>query len=153
MLVSEMQTEIAWAAGIFDGEGSIFVSKATRPVKRGGRVSYQLVACVTMTHKETLERLASIFGNKVLLQGRRSKVWWKAAYAWRLGNPEDIRSFLTAIRPYSITKAVEIDLALEALVSWEPLTRQECRSGVSELQTSLRAGLYVDLREAKRVGV
>jgi hypothetical protein len=93
---------VAWAAGFFDGEGCISVS-------RTGRV--QILA--SQTTAAPLIALQTGFGGTVSLHDRpdpRHKAQWK----WQ-GGSAVARNFLPAIRPYLRVKAAQADLAMELL--------------------------------------
>lgn len=53
--------EIAWAAGIFDGEGCIHIRRnAVTETSRHRTTHYALITKVTMCHAPTIERLHRI---------------------------------------------------------------------------------------------
>jgi hypothetical protein len=110
---SPTDIELAWSAGILDGEGCISIqAKPVRPPRVS--VSHSLFLKVTMGHKPTIERLHSIFGvGSITIQDRRgprlndSWSWWTAS--------RNAHAVLLAVRPYLVTKAYEADIALEFL--------------------------------------
>jgi hypothetical protein len=101
--------QLAYAAGLFDGEGTVQISRPTAKRPR----EHRLRIAVTMTHEPTVRWLADTFGGtargvmapSVSGRGRRPRWEWavQAVAAAR---------FLAAVRPWLITKAEAADLAL-----------------------------------------
>lgn len=77
---------IAWAAGLFEGEGSI------SPHGNGFRCA------VEMTDKDIIERLQQMFPGPSV--GYRQRENWKPTWLWRINKTKDIQSFLSKILPY-----------------------------------------------------
>ena len=75
---------IAWAAGLFDGEGTILFS--------GNRVTAQM----SMTDLDLLERMQASFGGSIYAIAKR-KAHWKDAWVWRCGSTPNSMKFLEAI--------------------------------------------------------
>lgn len=105
--------DLGWAAGIVDGEGCIFIRKAEAGSHGRINVSHGLGLKVTMGHKETIDRLAGMFGHgsrHEVRQGGYNDAWtWlvQATRAWPV---------LLALQPMIFTKAEEVLLALEFLI-------------------------------------
>jgi hypothetical protein len=106
--------ELAWVAGIIDGEGCISIQ--VKPATKPGRVSpsHSLFLKVTMGDQPTIERLRDILGvgsvHRQNVRGDRVNeawAWWTAS--------RKAHAVLVAIRPYLVTKAHEADLGLEFL--------------------------------------
>lgn len=86
-------------AGLFDGEGSIYFAKDLKHLM------------VTVTQKETaiLYLLQGTFG------GRVYKSHASGCHRWEAISKSQSEPFLNAIKPYAIIKAIEVQIALEAL--------------------------------------
>lgn len=79
--------DLAWVAGVFEGEGSIsFVGKQGVTVK------------VSMTDEDVIRRLHAITG--VGQVGGPYAGTNKPRYAWYVGNKHQVRSLLLALRPW-----------------------------------------------------
>lgn len=106
-------TELAWAAGFFDGEGCVIVELAKNDKCLHG---YRTVlhTQVTQTSLQCLELFLGWFGGKIVTSrnktpnGRR----WSVQYRWGIKNDGSIQ-FLKQIRPYLIVKADQVDVALK----------------------------------------
>lgn len=108
-----MSTAYAWAAGIVDGEGSIWISRAApRKSKRTHNPTYQLVFKVEMTHEETIGRLAALVDGQVRLRRPKNPAKHRPMYGVLLTDlkaADAVRRLL----PYLVTKAAQARLALK----------------------------------------
>lgn len=107
--------DLAWAAGFFDGEGCVRIQKES--VQRRLNLHYLLQVIVVNTDPAPLDALSEWFGGNVHRRDRtdgHKTLWW-----WELGSAAAER-FLRAIRPYSIVKCEQIDLALEFRATFDP---------------------------------
>lgn len=83
------QAMIAWAAGLFEGEGSFcFGYGKPRAIQ------------IASTDRDVLEKMVEIFGGAIYTVGRNNmKAHWKTGYIWRLHN-EDTLDFFSKIEPF-----------------------------------------------------
>jgi hypothetical protein len=82
--------DIAWAAGLFEGEGTLFLTGQTGSP----------CAALSMTDEDVVRRFAGVVGS-----GRVSKVIdprprHKPLWTWRLGTKEDIGALIELFHPY-----------------------------------------------------
>jgi len=103
------RTDLAYIAGIIDGEGSIYSGH------RKGR--YQIWLSIQMTDRVALEFVQSLFGGKILLM--RQKGNRRDIYRWRLTGYQ-IHPILTSLSPYLLTKLPQAKIALRILESHTP---------------------------------
>ena len=80
-------TDIAWAAGVLEGEGSFSLC--------GGN---SIRVMCTMTDIDILERLQKIFGGKIASIRKREE-HWKDAWAWTIF-ADDALTCMRSILPY-----------------------------------------------------
>lgn len=100
---------IHYLAGLFDGEGYVYIFKKTR----GNHIGYYLSTGITMCHRPTLEAIHQQFGGH--LNGNRAELRNpnnRTQFMWGAAN-KAAADFLKQIRPYTIIKADEIDIGLE----------------------------------------
>lgn len=131
------QTQLSYDAGLFDGEGSVVISPAARQI-------WTLRAIVSNTHKPTLDRMKLAYGGSVNRNQVNVPLHYKNAWYWSVSGSR-AGAFLAAIRPYSIIKAGEIDLALGYL---------EQRPGQgfhNEAQAVIASGYRDKIRELRKV--
>jgi phage N-6-adenine-methyltransferase len=104
--------KFAWAAGVFDGEGCVFIRK-NKPSKDSKQASiiHDLGMKVSMTDKQTIEKLYSIFKCGHIREEQRGGNW-KTAWHW-VCRSKDAVKVLSAIYPHSITKKNEIYEAIK----------------------------------------
>ena len=100
------ETELAYIAGIIDGEGSICLTIRRYP--GGGTVS--LIACVGMTDPRVPKLLHEKFGGALFLR-KPTSIKWKPAWAWSLTGDKAL-SFIEVIYPYLIIKREQADIAI-----------------------------------------
>ncbi len=103
--------ELAWVAGIIDGEGCISIQARPQP---SGSICHTCFLKITMGHKPTIELLRDLFGiGSVTIQDKHgprtndSWTWWTASCK--------AHAVICKVRPYLVTKAYEADIALEFL--------------------------------------
>ena len=110
--------ELAWLAGFFDGEGCIAVCDSWRKCKdrKTDRYSTTILLTVRQCDPAPLNKIAEI--TEVGRVGDRKiklKPNWRKQYQWQVGGNKQVRSILEAIRPYTVQKSQQIDIALELL--------------------------------------
>lgn len=103
--------ELAYAAGIIDGEGSISVLRRLRP-KLEKVYHYCLQVQVSQKEKPILNWLAMRFGGKVngYTQYKGSLGYGNPIYHWQIFG-ETARDFLVAIEPYLIKTKFQASIA------------------------------------------
>ena len=92
--------ELAYIAGIFDGEGCINFQCI--------RGSYYIRVLITNTNRDLLEYIQSIFGGDIKKMSRKSG--WKQSYVWRLSWSKAIE-FLSLIEPWLRVKEDQAHIA------------------------------------------
>jgi|SRR5882724_1042560 len=101
--VIHTDTDVAYAAGLFDGEGTVGVERY------GGR-GYNVTARVTNTNLDVLEWLRSRFGG-FTQQAYAAHDNRKACFYWT-AKAKIAEAFLEAVRPYLIIKRRQATIAL-----------------------------------------
>jgi len=130
-------TDLAWAAGILDGEGYIGIQF------RGGKVygTHQVAVVVVNSSRNMVERLLALFGGSVCRQG---KLW-----AWSAGQAA-AANMLERCRRYMVGKADQAWLALEFLAQRQVIrgNRREGRGSpsISDEERALREGFRLALK-------
>ena len=85
-----MTHDIAWATGVFEGEGYIVLHKQYASVRLG----------MTQSDLDILERMQSIFGGTIGPKSYKAKPsHWKKTWQWRLGQAPEVRSTLEQMLP------------------------------------------------------
>lgn len=100
---------IAWAAGLFEGEGSIEVSLPPRP-RTGVRLH------LNTTDLDVLETFAAVCDCGTIRKvtaASQAKANWKTCWSWRIGRQDDCRRLLELWLPYLGARRAE--RACEAL--------------------------------------
>lgn len=104
---------IVWAAGFFDGEGSVFVEISKNKNTRR-RVRNLLTASVTQTSTPCLNLFKQCFGGNItpITKSRRKHMNNSVCFVWRVRSKDAI-AFLEAIAPYVVVKKEQVELALQ----------------------------------------
>ena len=99
----------AWAAGFFDGEGSINIvrQKKAKPLET---VHHALLVSVSQVDPRPLQYLQENFGGSIYTR-KFKKAEWKIAHNWAIRS-QQAEDFLRTIRPYARVKGEQIDIAL-----------------------------------------
>jgi hypothetical protein len=140
---------IAWAAGIIDGEGCLCVTRTAPGLSDRRSPHYRIILKVTMGHRETIDRLASIFkdGTRQNHVARSDRV--NASYSW-ICQARQVERVLAIVRPYLFTKAAEAAVAERFLKVRSGLVGG--RNGNPKLAAKMereREVLYWELRKLK----
>ncbi len=118
MLPSEVF--LVWAAGFFDGEGTVLVQVAkSKSCRRGVRT--MLSAAASQTSLPCLNMLKERFGGCISVTNRNGErnPRHSVAYIWSVRN-KDAMAFLHAIYPYTVVKKEQIAVALTYPLSEPP---------------------------------
>lgn len=104
---------LAWAAGFFDGEGTVIVEMSKQKgCKHGFRTV--LHAAVTQTSTPCLQLYLEKFGGSIITSENRTPNGrrWSVQYRWIVRN-EAAMQFLRAIEPYVVVKKEQVQAALK----------------------------------------
>lgn len=139
------QVELAWAAGILDGEGCIHFSVFQPPNRPSAK--YRVIVTIQMVHLPTLEKIQEMLGGTVrpidrkANKGNRRDIW-----RWTV-TCREAGEVLTLLLPYLVTKQPEAQIALEYFAN--PRTKPS-RRGRSAEETASLSLLCSRLKDAKR---
>lgn len=101
-----MLTDLAWCAGLFDGEGCICISLSTN--------GYRLSVRINMNHESALRRVQQIMGAGTLraqcLRPPRHQTW-----TWFIGRRSEVERILATLLPYLVVKREEASIGLRFL--------------------------------------
>lgn len=106
-----LDTDLAWAAGIIDGEGYIGMTKANPGVNRRKTLGFQIRISVRMTHKQTIEKLHTLFGGTFKQHKPKDSTKHRICYEWFIGDLGTIE-VIRQIYKYLVTKKGQADLIL-----------------------------------------
>lgn len=123
------EVDRAYAAGLIDGEGCIFITMTAKNGRRvNPRPSYTLRIAVSMTHRPTLEWLQATMGGCLHEVHHKAPAGkrWKRCWKWHTSGAR-AASVIRAISPYLRVKAAEAEVALafQDRIGGGPLTDEE----------------------------
>lgn len=106
------EAELAWAAGFFDGEGSVGIYPRIQYQKGVRYAGWRLTARLAGCRQASIGRFASIVGNgSVRCEGRRTRrdrrIWM-----WCSFNAH-VETALRQLLPFLVVKREQVELAIE----------------------------------------
>ncbi len=113
--------EMAYIAGLFDGEGSVGIYKSTNG--KSSRIYYSAKLSIVGTHKPMIEAVYKKFDigsfttqkRQAVHRTPRGPVLGKQGWRWSVTDRNGVHRVLLAIRPYLIEKADQVDIVLAYL--------------------------------------
>lgn len=103
---------IAWAAGLFDGDGCVLISKQHQPGRK--HATYRLCLSVVQNCRATAERFQQILGlQSHLVAVRRTSKQNRRVYDVRFDGVHALRA-LQLLQSDLYRKSIEADVAIEA---------------------------------------
>jgi hypothetical protein len=107
-------TDCAWLAGFFDGEGSVGLY---RKFKEGKFYAVSTRVAVAQTDRTSLDRFFNLFGGSLTLIDRpdRRTVRHTQYWSWTCDSTASANLFLPTIRKFLVVKAEEVDVVMEFL--------------------------------------
>lgn len=142
-------TDLAWAAGIIDGEGCIYIQRLEID-KKSGRLSpsFRIGMRVVMGHEAAIRRLHQMF--KVGSVHKLTQRGWNDAWAYHCQS-QKAETVIRLVRPYLMVKAEEADVALEfrTLPLWRPGGNGGCFSPTPLEIVTKKNALYERMRDLK----
>lgn len=120
------EAEIAWAAGIFEGEGCICWSTPTDGLPGKQRPQARLTVC--MTDRDVLERFLHVIGRGAINDKKKPPMYWKPHYKqqweWSVRSWPDVTAVLALLRPWLCGRRSQ--KADEILARWEEVRELRC---------------------------
>ena len=144
-----MKEEIAYAAGMFDGEGSVDIYNAT-PAKASKSPSFMLRVTIVQKDGQIMDWLHKHFDGYVALDNHGGHY----IYRWDIRS-QKAKAFLLQILPYVLIKKAQVELALKFEQHKEQyLLSLKGHRGFRQLsqeEITLRFKMKEDLKKLKRV--
>lgn len=107
------KTEVAYLAGVFDGEGCVLISKRkARFDKKEVNDVYTLQVAVGMSDLVVIHLFAKRFGGAINTRKDIRKGSYKVVYTWHLASRKAF-DFVKTILPFSRGKKSQLKLALK----------------------------------------
>lgn len=127
-LVVPSETDLAWAAGIIDGEGCIMLCfNGNRP--RVGRY-HQVRLVVTNTNAPLIRKMRVLFGGSIF-KCKKQKDSYRQKAQWTVTGALAV-ACLSSVVPYMVSKEPEARLAIQAGDLIRPKGYYRTRSGAKE---------------------
>ena len=143
--------DLAYIAGLFDGEGSITLARLQHKVWNKGS-DFSLRVRIHNTRKPVLEWVAKTIGGKIYTASHYPKGGHNEVFQWLITGPSAI-ALLLKLKPYIKIKGPQIEIALAFQKTKEKIgDKRQFRLGVPSPISQLRFNLYEQMKEANRKG-
>ena len=133
---------LAYAAGFFDGEGSVVIQKV-RPSGASVSPRYSLQVQIGNTYRPILAIFLERFGGAVYERKSQNRYGKRMQWQWQARN-DTAAAFLEAVRPYLIEKADRAWLGLEFFN--QKTKPAAMKLGLTESELALREGYRLAMR-------
>ena len=110
---------LAYLAGLFDGEGCIYI-QAKKPSGNSKTRCHLLQCHLGMTDPRPVRLFKEYFGGRLWARFPKKKNW-RPQLCWSISSRDDCSLFLVALLPYLIAKKDEAKIALEFIRDCPPL--------------------------------
>lgn len=150
-------TDLAWAAGIIDGEGSLAIGYTNRSKCKHWFCSVS----VRNTNKPMIDKLFEIFGGKSFKGKYKYKDEYRTVWTWYI-NPRQTREFLLLVYPYLITKKRQAEIVFEMRrrieeregieMVYRNVTHGHKSPVISQVERQIRNELYTEIKSYNRSG-
>lgn len=131
-----------WAAGFFDGEGCISISKPiNKKTRKDGtkyvHTGYQLQAIVAQLDRRPMEVLVGLFGGSITTQVMHGSTYWYL----RLHGPKAL-AMLERLSPFLILKKEQAELAMRFQRYYDSSRKTHRGMGRSPEETGILDSFY-----------
>lgn len=130
-------TELAWAAGFFDGEGCVSLHLHT---KKSGYQYAALAVIVVQKDRRPIDYFHALFGAvetiNITRRGPKRRAYWRLVYSGKRA-----AEVLTALLPYLILKRDVVDVALELQRDIDRFSLKDRAAGLSPETVTYRCAL------------
>ncbi len=99
-------SDAAWAAGLFEGEGSVISHKSSYARADGSRLRIPRIT-VLMTTEEPVRRIADLFGVGTIKERQPRKLGHRTAWDWYVESWDDVLAIFLTIRPWLSERRLE----------------------------------------------
>lgn len=103
--------DLAYAAGLFDGEGTFIITKGTckGQSNRPRPFYFYPAACIEIRDELIVNWMKEKFGGIIAKKSKR-KENHSDTYIWRIRDYENLRLFINKIHPYLKIKSKQVDI-------------------------------------------
>ncbi len=143
--MADAKSDIAWAAGFFEGEGTVVYGNKNL----GAHIKVQATQC----YLEPLERMQSIFGGNLYGPYEGKKDNWSQHWKWEIGKLDDVAHFIWSVSHWlSERRLVQALDRLEWALNKRELIQSTCKNNLHEMteENKLYRKDHILCRQCKR---
>lgn len=141
---SSRKVDLAYVAGLFDGEGCINL----RPRSNTKKQTYELQVTLVSTNEWITQQLKFSFGGNVYYTPENFERNWKASWRW-LTQAQNALRFLELVYPYLKLKKPQAEIAIK----FQKHKRRNAGGRFDESYFSLDEELYQAMKRLNKRGV
>jgi hypothetical protein len=142
------ETELAYLAGLLDGEGTISVYCSDCKVKGFTYSRIRMMVKVYNSDLVMLNWIKNKFGGLIYEVGKDRPTNWKRGFAWQIGHKQAAQ-ILRLCLPFLITKRRQAEI----FITISETTKRRGSNGTPSYVLALREELMGELRTLTRRGV
>lgn len=140
------KTQLAWAAGLFEGEGCFSFTQAS-----GSR---SLFVSLGMTDEDVVRRFREVIGFGVIYNRKPCKAHWKPQFTWRIGSFEQVQAFIAFVWPWLCSRRrAKAKVVLRSFHAAEPESVQRRHKRNQSILAALQLGDRTQAAIAQDFGV
>lgn len=110
-------TDLSYAAGLIEGEGSLYLSKYRVKNSKTNRLRFECGITIKMNDREPVEFLAKLFGGNVFIGSKKvnlkTKQHYSPAYCVSFRSADQIERVIKSVMPYLKFKNAQAKVLLE----------------------------------------
>ncbi len=141
-------TELAWLAGIMDGEGYLGISQSSRSIDKNKTQYLNVRISIANTNKKMIDKIEKIYSKLGILGSyttyQQKKDWQKSVYYVNLSTRKDVKNLLNLVSPFLVNKKSQ------ALLIKEYCDLKSKKRGVEYSKKSLE--IYEKVRKLNQRG-
>jgi intein/homing endonuclease len=91
-----LPTEVAWLAGLFEGEGSFYLNR----IKKKGKIYIYPAAAIKMTDEDIIRRAKELFKLGTIREYNSKNTTYKKAWVYTINGYESVNALYKLLSPY-----------------------------------------------------
>lgn len=141
--------QIAYAAGLIDGEGTVRINKMRATERNQSKQPHYVgLVAIGMVTPTPLKFLQGLFNCGTIREERVPNA--RSIWRWTINAKSDVVTLLDAVRPYLLVKHEQADLVIDFIKNKKPPFNR--KAGLSEEEIRWREDVYQKVRKLNAVG-
>ena len=126
-------TELAWLAGLLEGEGAFILQRVPPTEREAARI--RIKVSLQMTDRDVVEKVRDIVGLGTVRRAKTAKDHYKPTYQWQISAMGAVAALLQLLAPHmGMRRQQQIAACLAAVEEAGGVPRRRRRHGQSKYQ-------------------